>query len=366
MGSSVAFNLSEKGMKVLNIEQFSLNHDKGSSHGKTRIYRQAYYEDPRYVPMLIRALESWRALERRSGQKLFVRTGGLMMGRPDCELVEGARRSARQHGLEYQMMSASEVNDTYEAFGLEEDFTALCEENAGFLFLEQCVEAFVAAAKQSGARFNSSESVTRWHRSADRIEVDTTKETYATDRLVLCGGPWMTRLARHATPLECERQVQFWFPSKGEACFQAGNMPIFISEELGGRFFYGIPEVGHGVKVARSHGGRVVDPDGLDRSVTDEDLEPVASFIAKRMGKLDPRPLGASPCIYTNAPDGNFVIGPHPADPAVTMVSACSGHGFKFASVIGEIVADLATGRASPFDISFLSPDRFSNNVATR
>ncbi len=365
MGSSVAFNLSEKGIKTLNIEQYSLNHNKGSSHGRTRIYRQAYYEDPRYVPMLLRALQSWRALEGRSGQRLFVRTGGLMMGKPGSQLVEGARRSAKQHGLEYQVMSASEVNNRYGAFKLEEALTALYEENAGLLFLEQCVEAFVRLAKQSGGEFNSSESVTRW-RSSAKIEVETTKETYATDRLVLCGGPWMTRLARHAIPLECERQVQFWFPSNGESSFRADNMPVFISEEPGGAFFYGIPDVGHGVKVARSHGGRVVTPDHADAQVTNEDLEPVASFVAKRMGKLDPHPLDASPCIYTNTPDRNFVIGPHPVDSRVTMVSACSGHGFKFASVIGEIVADLATGRESQFDISFLNPDRFSSAGSTR
>lgn len=364
MGSSVSFSLAERGVKVLNLEQFGPNHDKGSSHGLTRIFRQAYYEDERYVPMLKRALELWRRLEVRVDRKLFVRTGGLMIGKTDGELVAGARRSARLHALNHRMMSANDVNDRFEAFNLGEELSALYEYGAGFLYLEECVDSFVSLAKQAGAEFRFYEGATRWRRATNCFEVETPKDVYSAEKIVLCGGPWMTRFVGGLVPLVCERQVQFWFPSDGEARFQADKMPVFISEEGGSAFYYGVPDVGRGVKVARSHGGRTVDPDLVDRTVSQEDLAPVDSFISRRMRGLEGRPTRAATCIYTNTPDRNFVIGPHPSEPGVIIVSACSGHGFKLASVIGEMVADLAATKSSPFDISFLSPMRFTSTSA--
>ena len=358
MGSSAGSNLASRGVSTLVLERFGLNHDRGSSHGRTRIFRQAYYEDERYVPMLKRALESWRELEARSGRALLTMTGGLMIGRPDGELVAGARRSAELHGIGHRMMTAREVNEEYRAFRLDDGLSALYEENAGALSIEECLEAFVGLGRRAGGEFRFEEEMTKWKTSQDGVEVATPKGDYTADRLVLCGGPWMTKLVG-GLPLECERQVQFWFPSEGRDYLRAGGMPVFISEEEGGAFYYGIPDVGDGVKVARSHGGRPADPDHADRTVNKDDVGQVESFIQRRMTKLGP-PVASATCLYTNTPDHNFVVGPHPDSARVTVVSACSGHGFKFASVMGEVVADLVTKGKSTYDISFLSPGRFA------
>ena len=363
MGASATYNLAKGGVKTLCLEQFGLNHDKGSSHGRTRIYRQAYYEDERYVPMLRRALDSWNDLEARSHRPLFKKTGGLMIGKPDGQLVSRARKSAEIHGLPHRMMTAQEVNSEFPSLRLGEEMMALREENAGFLHLEESVDAFVQSAKDEGAEFGFSEGVTKWERADDRFEVSTSKGVYGADGIVFCAGPWMTKVAGDSLPLRCERQVQFWFASGGEERFQADNMPIFISEEEGGAFYYGIPDVGHGVKVARSHGGRAVDPDRTDMAIDESDVQPIMSFAAKRTTLPRARPISAASCIYTNTPDMNFALGPLPQVPGAIVVSACSGHGFKFASVIGEIVAQLVAGRDCSFDISFLSPARFTRGV---
>ncbi len=359
MGSFASYNLAKRGLRVLTLERFSLNHDRGSSHGQTRIIRLAYYEDERYVPLLKRALAAWRELEELSGRRLLTMTGGLMIGRPDGELVSGVLRSAKVHGLPHRVMSSAEATEEYSAFELDEGVSVVQEQNAGILYPEACIEAAHSMAAAAGCEFHFSEPATRWHREGDRLVVDTQQGEYNADRVVLAAGAWNTSFVGGAIPLECERQVPFWFPSTGKRCFFPDEMPVFILEEDRSRFFYGIPDVGHGVKVARSHQGRVVDPDYVDRGVSEEDLAPVEGFVAHRLPELGRVPVASASCLYTNTPDRNFVVGTHPYDRAVVVVSACSGHGFKFASVLGEVVADIASDRAAPYDISFLGADRF-------
>ena len=200
--------------------------------------------------------------------------------------------------------------------------------------------------------------MTRWRRTASGIEVESERETYLVDRLILCAGAWTGQLLGGLLPLTCERQVPFWFSSQGKACFLPDKMPIFILEEASG-FFYGIPDVGRGVKVALTHQGRTVEPDQVDRRVTEEDSAPVKAFVEKRLPGLVRNPIASTTCLYTNTPDLNFVVGAHPDDGRVLIVSACSGHGFKFASVLGEVVADMASDRRTAFDLSFIGVDRF-------
>ena len=360
VGSAVSQNLSSRGMKVLTLEKFGLNHENGSSHGKTRIIRLAYYEDERYVPLLRRAFELWRELERKTGKTLMRLTGGLMMGNPEGELLTGVLRSVKTHGIPYRMLSASETEARFEAFDLDESFSAVFEENAGILFPEECIEASVQLAKEAACEFRFNEEVTKWRSGPPGVKVQTSKGGYAADKVVFCTGAWTGRLLGRVIPLEIERQVPLWFSSGGLDFFTPARMPIFISEESGKRFFYGIPDVGHGVKVARTHGGVMVDPDTVSRKVTDEDTKPVKAFASERLPMLGREPIASTTCRYANTPDLNFAVGLLPKDPRVAVVSACSGHGFKFTGVLGEVVADLVTSGRSRFDISFIGLDRFS------
>lgn len=360
MGSSISYNLATRGLKVLALDRFGLNHEYGSSHGKTRIIRLAYYEDPRYVPLLRRAFASWDELARKSGARIIRRTGGLMVGREDGPLVTGVLRSAKAHSLPHRLLNWREAREVFGALRLEEGYSAVSERNAGILFPEQCISSYVSLARESGVTFGFSERVMSWRRTTGTIEVETEKEQYATDRLVFAAGAWTGQLLTGLIPLTCERQVQFWFEPPKDGAFSAEKMPIFMMEEDGERYFYGIPDVGHGVKVARSHGGAMVDPDSVERSVTGADLAPVKDFIVKRLPHLNPSPIASVACIYTNTPDFDFAIDFHPEDRRVLVVSACSGHGFKFSSVLGEVAADLLLNGRSEFDVSFLNIGRFS------
>ncbi|MBI3841334.1 MAG: N-methyl-L-tryptophan oxidase [Thaumarchaeota archaeon] len=360
MGSSVSYNLASRGLRVVNVERFRVNHELGSSHGRTRIIRLAYYEDERYVPMLRRAFEAWREVERKSGAQLLRMTGGLMMGREEGELVGGVLRTARAHGLEHHVLSAREAEERFEAFTLSEEFVAVHEESAGMLFAEESVRAFVGLAREAGCDFVQSAQVTGWKAGPEGVEVEAGGERFLADRVVSCAGPWTGQLFPGVLPLKCERQVPLWFSSLGDGAFGPDRMPVFIMEEEPGRFFYGLPEVGHGVKVARTHEGDIVEPDRVNREVASEDTAPVEAFVARRLKKLGREPIASTTCLYSNTPDFNFAIGPHPKEGRVLVVSACSGHGFKFASVIGEIVSDMVTGKKNEFDVSWLGPERFN------
>ncbi|MDE1852327.1 MAG: N-methyl-L-tryptophan oxidase [Thaumarchaeota archaeon] len=359
MGASVSYNLARRGVRVLNIERFGVNHESGSSHGRTRIIRLAYYEDPRYVPLLRRAFESWKEIESKSGKKLLRMTGGLMIGKQGGELVDGVMKSARAHGIPYESLTASEVRSRFPAFNPGDEFSAVYEQNAGILSAEESVRAFVGLASEAGCEFRFSEEVRGWKSGPEGVEVETTYGRQVAGKLVLCAGAWNGGLLKGIVPLQCERQVPLWFSSEGQERYAPTRMPVFIMEEERGVFFYGIPDVGHGVKVARTHGGEISEPDEVRREVTESDVAPVRAFISRRLRDLDGPPIASTTCIYSNTPDMNFAVGVHPGDPRVTILSACSGHGFKFASVLGEVTADLVTGAKVDYDLSFISPGRF-------
>ena len=359
MGAASSYNLARRGLRVLNIERLGDNHGFGSSHGRTRIIRLAYYEDPRYVPLLRRAYDSWRELESKSGKKLLRVTGGLMIGKPDGELVKGVLRSAEAHGIAHERLTASETEKRFEAFTLNGEYSAVYEEKAGVLSAEECVRAFVGLGSEAGCEYRFSEQVQRWKSTSEGVEVETPAGTQTAAKLVFCAGPWNGGLLPELLPFQVERQVPLWFASKGKDCFSPSKMPVFIMEEDNDQFYYGLPDVGHGVKVARTHGGESSDPDKVRREVSEEDVAPVRGFISRRLKGLPGTPIASTTCLYTNTPDLNFAVGLHPSDRKVVVVSACSGHGFKFASVLGEVAADFATSGATSYDMGFLDPARF-------
>ena len=359
MGSSVGYSLSKRGFRTLNMERFGLNHDRGSSHGETRIFRLAYFEDTRYVPLLRRALESWQELQRLSDMKLFQRTGGLMVGLPGGELLTGVMKSALADALPHRVLSSRETTDEFPAFKLGEEYSAVHDPNAGILFSQRCLSAFVKLAKEQGGEFRFNEAVIGWEKKTGEFEVRTSRERYTAEKVVVCAGAWTGKMLGGVIPLQVERQVLFWFDPGGRASFSPERMPVFIMEEGGHHYFYGIPDVGDGVKVARHHEGDTVDPDSVDREVHESDLLPVADFVKGHLPSANPLPRASSVCMYTNTPDRNFVVDFHPDDEGLVLVSACSGHGFKFASVMGEVAADLVAEGRTKHDISFLNLGRF-------
>jgi sarcosine oxidase len=351
MGSAAAYHLARRGQQVLGLDAFAPGHTRGSSHGETRIIRLSYFEHPDYVPLLRRSYALWRELQAETGAELLRLTGGIYLGPPNGELVAGALRSARQHALAHELLDAANVRHRFPQLALEDGHAALYEPEAGVLLPERCIVAHLDLAAGHGAELHHEEPVLRWDVSGG-VEVTTATTTYRAQRLVLTPGAWVPALlgADVALPLRVERNVVFWLrPRADAALFEPDRFPIFIWETPGGHF-YGLPHVERpGVKVALHHTGDYGDPDTLDRTTRRADEAPVRHFVQSCIPGLDGPTESSLVCLYTLTPDGHFVIDRHPAHERVVFASACSGHGFKFASVVGEILADLATtGVATP------------------
>ena len=354
MGSSAAYHLSRRGVRVCGFDRYSPPHTMGSSHGHSRIIREAYYEDPVYVPMVRRAYELWRELEREAAQPLLLQTGGLNIGLPGSELVAGARASAERYDLEHEVLAAPEISRRFPAFRPEPDMVAVYEPRAGILFPEPCVQAHLARARACGAQIHPDEPVLRWQAGADGVSVQTGRGTYSADQLIVAAGAWAGQLlADLEPPLAVERQVAFWFdPMSSPDHFSAANCPVHLWQFDGDRFAYGFPDLGDGVKIACHQTGIAGSPDSLARDVSAEEVEGIRSVVRRLLPDADGAFRSAAACLYTNTPDEHFWIDRHPQFANVLIASPCSGHGFKFASVIGEILADLATHGRSSFDLS--------------
>ena len=353
MGSAATFHLARRGQRVLGIDRFAPPHAMGSSHGQTRIIREAYFEHPAYVPLVQRSYLLWDELERASQGKLFVKTGGLMIGRPDSVLVTGARRSAELHGLAHEMLSANDVKRRFPALRPERDMVAVLEPRAGILFPEACIGAHLALAADLGAEMHTDERVTRWSANEGGVEVETTRATYRAGRLVICAGAWAGELLRDlAPPLTIERQVLFWFDAARSArSFTAEHCPVHLWEFDDHEFAYGFPDLGCGVKFGRHHHGATGTPESLPREATTAELEDVRGLLERFLPDADGALRSSTVCFYTNTPDENFWIDRHPRHANVIIASPCSGHGFKFAAAIGEILAKLAHGEDPGFDL---------------
>ncbi|MEK7863199.1 MAG: N-methyl-L-tryptophan oxidase [Chloroflexota bacterium] len=347
-GSAAAYHLAKRGLRVLGVEQFPRGHTLGSSGGLSRIIRLSYYEHPDYVPMLKRAWDLWRELERESGETLLRQTGGLYMGSPDGALVAGALASARQHGLAHELLAQDELRVRFPLFQMDRDWIGLLDAQAGWLAPERCIEAHLRMAERHGATLRFAEPVATWERDGDGVRVETASGTYRAAHLVLTAGAWMSRLLPDLAPhLWVERNVLFWFEPREHRHAFAG-LPVWIMEDSD-RFWYGFPyDEEHGLKLAGLHFGDRVDPDTVERDLRPVDEARVRTFLRRRMPQADGERRLAKVCMYTNSPDANFVID-RLLDAPVVYASACSGHGFKFASAIGAMLADMtAAGADAP------------------
>lgn len=362
MGSATVAELAARGARVLGLDRAGIPNDQGSSHGVNRIIRLAYAEDPRYVPLLRRAYQRWRELEARLGEPILVSTGGLDIGRPDSDTITGSLSSAREHALEHELLGAAEVNHRYPGLALPDGLVAVYQPDGGFVLSERAIAGHARLALEAGAELHGHEPVIGWEAEGDSVIVRTAAGRYRAHRLVLASGAWIGKLVPRMAPLAVpERQVLLWASTKRPELFTPAALPIFILDVEEG-LFYGFPEYGiPGLKIGRMHHRRqVVDPDGWDRSLIEPEDESVLRAATSRyLPEADGPALTLKTCMFTNTPDEHFIIDTLPEAPSVTVVSPCSGHGFKFASVIGEIAADLALEGGTDHDIEMFRIDRF-------
>ena len=361
-GSAALHQLAKRGLRVVGFEQFAPGHDRGSSHGETRIIRLGYFEHPSYVPLVRAAIPLWRALERESGQALLHVTGILEMGAPDGTLVAGTLRAAQAHGRAHEVLDAANVMGRFPAFRLPPHFVGVFQPEGGILAAELAIQAQLALAAAAGAEVRTNETVRAIEPTAAGVRVITERDAIDAGQVVVAAGPWVKQLLPDlSVPLRVTRQVVGWFEPAEAALLARERCPVYLIENDAG-VFYGFPAGPKpGVKFAKHHhGDETVDPAGPARPVDDADVALLRAALAAHVPAANGRLVEAQTCRYTMTPDGDFILDRLPGAPAILVASPCSGHGFKFAPVIGDILADLATRGATRHDTSRFRLARFS------
>lgn len=373
VGSAALMHLARRGVRVLGLDRFPPAHARGSSHGRTRMIRQAYFEHPDYVPLVLRAYELWAELEAATGRKLYEETGLLEIG-PSAErggvVVPGVLASAEQHGLAVDRLSAAECERRFPGFRVPESMVGVFERRAGFLHVEACVQAHLDEAARHGAELRCEEAVRSWRveqatsGGATHVVVETDRGRYEARRLVISAGAWAGEvLSDLEVPLVVRRKPQYWFAPSTDDYRLDRSAPAFLYETSAG-VFYGFPVFGpEGLKCAEHSGGRVLTNPLENPAAIDElDLARVRAFIAAQLPGISTVLNDHAPCMYTMSPDENFLIDRHPRHPEVVFAAGLSGHGFKFTSVLGEALADLALDNTSKLPIDFLRLSRLNRN----
>jgi sarcosine oxidase len=365
MGSAALYHLARRGRRVLGLDRFAPGHDRGSSHGETRVIRLAYFEHPSYVPLVRRAYELWRDLESESARPLLHVTGIAEIGPPDGILVAGTLAAARQHDIAHEVLAAGDIMRRYPAFRLPAHHVGVLQPEGGFVEAEPAVQALLALAQKHGAEVRTGVMVRAVEPAHGKARVLTEGAAIEAGTAIVAAGPWTAALLPPPVPpLRVTRQVLGWFATTGGDAFAPGRFPVFLLESAHG-IHYGFPRHaggGHGaaIKVAKHHHqDQTVDPERYDRTVSAQDAALIRAAIADHLPGANGDLLAAKTCLYTVTPDGDFVIDRHPNAPAIIVASPCSGHGFKFAPAIGEILADLADGSTPRHDISRFRLARF-------
>ena len=361
-GGAAAWQLAARGARVLGFDRWAPPHSLGSSFGRTRIIREAYYEHPLYVPLIRRAYELWHELEMESGRTLLHVTGGAMIGPPDGLLVRGALASARTHGIAHELLDATTFESRYAGYQLDPGWAALIEENAGLLVPEACIESFHAGARARGAVLHCGEPAHAWRADGEGVVVETERGRYSADRLIIATGAWLPAMVPElALPLDIERQVLLWFQPKRHAQrYDAAHSPIALWEYAPDRIFATFPDLGDGLKAGIHHEGPPCDPETLDRVFNDDDVQKHRALMERLLPDANGKLLDGCVCMYTNTPDHHFLIDQHPLHAQVVLASACSGHAFKFASATGELLADLTLTGKTRFDLTPFRATRFT------
>lgn len=361
MGSAVCYQLARRGKRVLGLDRFSPPHERGSHGGQTRIIRKAYFEHPDYIPLLQRAYTNWGALEKEAGRQLYFETGLLYGGLKENGILKNVKSSAAEFGIPLELLRHNPAG----IFRLPADYELLFEPEAGYLLSDAAIDAFLEQAKRNGGQFKHDTEVVSWRLAGDRIEVETPSGAFTADKLVLTAGAWTERLlAEVGKKLQVTRQVMAWFDTGGRDTYRLGHLPCWLlADEQSSGAFYGFPEDpehSSGIKVALHLPDAITDPDTVDRTVTDADVRILKKFIARHMPGISGTLLEVKTCLYENSPDGDFVIDRLKGmEDRVCYAWGFSGHGFKFASVVGEVLADLSMHGRTELPIGFLSASRF-------
>lgn len=364
MGGAAAYHLASRGIRVLGLEQFTSPHDRGSSHGGSRMIRQAYFESPDYIPLVLRSYDLWRKLEADSGRRLLQITGGLTLGAENGDIVSRTVAAARQHSIPFQVFDGVEVRRRFPAITPLPGDVAVLEPNAGCLIPEACIRAHLQQAASAGAQLHFEESVLEWSPGATGVTVRTWRGTYEAGHLVITAGPWANEMMANLFPLRVTRQVMAWIaPQGGVTPFLPERFPVFLVEDVDGVPGYGFPALDGpdgGMKVAVHGSDEVCTPATVDRTIHATDIDRIRRRHGKRIPAIEQgEVVRAQTCLYTMTPDENFIIGAHPQIPNCTIACGFSGHGFKFAPVVGEVLADLATTGATARPIGIFHPARF-------
>lgn len=364
MGSAIAAHCASRGASVIGLEQFGPAHDLGSSHGKSRMIRKAYFEDPAYVPLVLRAYELWRKLEREAAAELLCITGVLSIGAESSEIISGTLRAAERHGLSVEAWSRQKIKTLYPSLQLLEDEVALFETDGGVLAPENATRAHLKVAQAAGADLRFNTFMEGWEVTDKGVEIRFSAGDQVSARsLVLSLGPWFQQaLESLGVAIRVQRNVQAWF-SPATNAYDAKRFPAFLVGRAGlPAPLYGFPDFGDGVKAAFHGFGELTEAVHLDREVDQaRDVEPIVRAMEQWMPGSTKTFREAKPCMYTLTPDGHFVVDRHPAHANVILCGGFSGHGFKFAPVVGEIGADLALEGGSRHQIDFLSLRRFAS-----
>lgn len=362
MGSATAYHLASRGVETLGVERFDIPNDQGSSHGITRIIRKGQYEDPEYVPLAERSYDLWRTLEDVTGRDLLHVTGGIDTGPPDGDIFPSSRESCRKHDIDHEILTGKAVNERFPGYDLPADHRAVYQPESGFLVPEQCIIAHVEAAQREGAEIHAREAVSDVSPTGDGVEVTTDRDTYRADDVVVTAGAWAREfLPELADMLVPVRQVLAWLQPSDPELFDPESFPVFI-HETETEHYYGFPRFDvPGFKFARfNHFEEAVDPDEMEREPNGRDEEMLRSYARQYFpGGAGPT-MRLSTCLFTNTPDGHFVLDTAPGRQRITVGAGFSGHGFKFASVVGEVLADVALDGETDRDIDLFAADRFT------
>jgi len=369
MGSATSYYLAKRGYKVLGLEQFDISHEFGSHAGQSRIIRKAYFEHPGYVPLLERAYENWEALEWETGKQVYYKTGLLYAGNPNNEMIKGVERSAGLYNIDLDQMNIAAAADQFPQFKFPDDFEILLEPEAGFITPEKAIRLYASQAKKNGAAIHSNEKVIDWKKDKNIILLKTDKQTYQCDKLIITAGAWAGKMIPGlADKIKVTRQFVAWIKTKNDDQFELNKFPCWmISDDEKHGCYYGFPlldteKFGEpaGLKLAHHFPNEVTDPDKVDRRSTEKDIQNLKYCLNKYLPGVFDSILHTKICLYANSPDENFIIDKLPGyEENVSIACGFSGHGFKFASVVGEILADLAIEGRSDLPIEFLNAKRF-------
>ncbi len=358
VGSAALYHLAARGIRVLGIDRFEPGHAHGSSHGETRVIRKAYFEHADYVPLLERAYVNWFELERQAGERLFFQPGLIEIGPPDGELIQGVTQAAKQYQLPLESIERQDFLRRFPGFRLPADSVAIFEPQAGYLLVERCVMAYTRLAQQAGAMLHTGEAVLGWTSENGTVKVVTQTQTYTAANLVISAGAWASQLLMGlGVQLPVLRKHLHWYATTSASAYV--DSPVFFYETPDG-YYYGFPQLGDdGVKVAEHSGGEPVeDPSYLNRQMDPAERARVESFVRQYLPAVSLNHTRHETCMYTMTRDQHFIVDRHPEFPNVAFAAGLSGHGFKFASVLGEMLADLALQATMPAAAQFLSVQR--------